>query len=131
VATSLSANVPVGSNGYFNLKASVTTVYAHDGQRISPTRSITSVGIVKGSVISWSEKDDVPPAGGTNTYLPQVLVEASYDDGATFQTCTNHAAFPGLLLGMNTASRNIILRQTLAVGGPSPEVAPILLDCSF
>jgi hypothetical protein len=131
-ATAMSANVRASSNGYFNLSASVVTVYADTGTRISPSRSITGVGIVKGSVISWTELDAAQPTTGASTqYPPQVLIEASYDDGATYQTCINHAPLPGLIIGMNTNARNIILRQTLAVGGPNPEMAPILDTCSF
>jgi len=129
--TVMAANVPSSTSGYFNVTASIVTVYAHDGNRVSPARSITSVGIVKGSVISWVEKDAAQASGGSNQYLPQVLIEASYDDGATFQTCTNHAALPGLIVGMNASGRTVTLRQTLAVGGPSPEMGPLLDTCSF
>jgi pectate disaccharide-lyase len=131
-ATFMSANVRASSNGYFNLNASMVTVYEDSGTRVSPARSISSVGIVKGSVISWVEKDAAQPSGGASTqYPPQVLVEASYDDGVTYLPCTNHAPLPGLIVGMNTSGRSIMLRQTLAVGGPSPEIAPYLGNCSF
>jgi hypothetical protein len=131
-ATAMNANVRASSNGYFDLQAAVVTVYEDSGSRVSPSRSISGVGIVKGSVISWVEIDAAQPTTGASTqYPPQVLVEASYDDGATYMACTNHQPLPGLIVGMNTGGRSIILKQTLSVGGPNPEMAPVLDTCSF
>lgn len=129
--TNPSANVKASSNGYYNIGATVVTAYAESGVRVSPSRSITSVGIVRGSVISWTEIDTMQLPGAASVVDQQVLVEASYDDGATYQTCTNHQALPGLIVGMNASGRAIILRQTLSIGGTDPTKAPVLADCSF
>jgi hypothetical protein len=129
--TTMAANVKASSNGYYNTAASVVTAYAESGSRVSPARSITGVGIVSSSIINWTETDTLQPTGATNTYPPQVLIEASVDDGATYQTCTNHAPIPGLIAGMNTSGRTVTLRETLSIGGPDPTRAPTLSILSF
>jgi hypothetical protein len=129
--TTMATNVRGSVAGYYNVKASVVTVYAESGSRVSPARSLTGVGIARGSVISWVEGDTAQPTGATNTYPPQVLIEASIDGGASWATCTNHGVLPDLIPGMNTSGVNMTLRQTLSIGGPNPELAPILDTCSF
>jgi hypothetical protein len=129
--TSLAANVQASSNGYYNTAAALVTASAESGVRVSPARSITSVGIVSGSVINWTEVDTIQPAGATNTYPPQVLIEASMDGGATWDACTNHAPLPSLLVGMNTSGQTVTLRETLSIGGPDPTKAPTLASVSF
>ncbi len=129
--TTMAANVRGSTAGYYNVKASVVTVYAESGSRVSPARDISGVGVARGSVISWVEGDTTQPSGATNTYPPQVLIEASIDGGASYATCTNHGVLPDLIPGMNTSGVTMTLRQTLSIGGPNPELAPILDTCSF
>jgi hypothetical protein len=131
--TTMKANVPGGSNGYFNLAAKVVTAYAHDGTRIAPARDISSVGIVKGSIISWPASSTAAQPEGDNqgTDTDQIQVFASVDGGATWGKCTNHAAIPGLLPGMSTAGKSILIKQALLLGGPDPSMTPMLDICSF
>lgn len=131
-ATSMSAKVKAGSNGYSKVGATVVTVYDDTGTRVSPAYDLSAVGIVKGSMISWGERDAAQPTTGANqSYPPQVQVATSIDNGATWQACANHSAIPSLILGMNTAGVSLLLQQTLSVGGPLPEIGPFLDTCSF
>lgn len=128
--TSRQTDVQINNVGYANAKTSVVTAYLASGNRVSPSYSITAPGIAKTSLISWSETDVTQPSSNASSEYPaQVLIETSLDGGATWSKCTNHQPIPYLLAGMNTST--LTIRQTLSVGGPSPELAPTLQDLTI
>ncbi len=143
-ATAYASSGPLGTVqqlsaiGYQNVSVSTPTVGGStvfgetgaNGIRVSPSYSLGTVGIAADSLISW---DVTLPqqVGGNGPYPPQCLVETSIDGGASWQQCTNHAAIPGLFPGMNLTGKSIVVRQTLDIGGPNPELVPVLNACEI
>jgi hypothetical protein len=79
------------------------------GTWVSPGTSLASAVNYGDSIITWRDKS--PSYNGlTNT---SILVEASYDNGSTYHTCTNGAALPALTLGQSLTSATLKIRVTL------------------
>jgi len=129
-STTYSKHQVVGNSAYYGYQLSVVTAYNDVGQRISPAYSISAPAIASDSLISWVTPDYVQSTANSNTYLPPVTVETSFDGGATWQACSNHAPIPSLPAGFTTTSQTITLRQTLALAGPNPEITPSISDCT-
>ncbi len=130
-SSTLSVNKQIGNQGYYGVKLSTVTAYSDTGQRVSSAYSISNPAIAKSSLISWSEAPYVQPmATNAANYPPPILLETSYDGGATWQTCTNHTPLPDLLAGFTTTSKTLTFRQTLSLAGPDPTITPALLDCT-
>jgi hypothetical protein len=113
-------------NGYSNVTVAVVTAYEGIGTRVSPAYTNSVCPIVQASSVNWSETDPPSVSSGSTKYPPPVLVELSLDNSATWVTLTNQAALPIIAAGANLASTTWLLRETLSVAGPSPEVAPTL-----
>ncbi len=107
----------LSNNGYANVACSIATTYQQNGWRISTGTSISSVGIVKSSLISWQA---TTPTGTS------FINEISTDSGASWTSATRSQPFPNLLAGANATGFTILTRQRMSSIGPSPEVTPIL-----
>ncbi len=131
-SSSLSQNFVISTLGYYSTSVSVVTAYNHTGNRVSSAYSISGAGIAKSSLISWTSPAYTQPSSGQSSIaVSPLIIETSIDGGATYQVCTNHMAIPDLLAGMNLTSRTITLRETLNLGGPNPEITPVLNDVTF
>lgn len=126
----LGTNQQLSNVGYRNTAVTATTVYEAQGVRVSPAYSIGGVGIASSSFIAWTSLEP-PQTGGSGGYPVALLVETSLDGGASWQTCTNHAVMPGLIPGQVVTGRTAIIRETLSISGPNPELGPILYDCEL
>lgn len=111
------ANTILSNSGYTNVALVVVTSYQQSGIRVSTATSITSVGIVKSSLMSWQA---TVPTGTT------LIEEVSVDYGATWQACTRSQPFLSLLPGTNVSGYQIATRQRMMLTGTSPEVSPVL-----
>ena len=129
-----SSSVPVnklGSVGYDNLSLTVVPIYEQTGRRVSPAYTNSACNILRQSLMSWTA--DLPPqkSVGSQSYPPQVVIEVSFDNGFTWVTCTNKQPIPNMMPGMSVSGKLFKIRQTLNVGGPNPELTPVLHDCTL
>lgn len=86
-------------------------------QRQSPAYSVDAVKVLRNSIINWSANEP------TNT---KVVVRAALDNGVPVE-CTNHAAIPCLLPGMNLAGRSLTLYEEFYyLSGYNTEIFPTL-----
>lgn len=129
--STLSKNQQIRNQGYYNTSLVVVTTYNDTGQRISPAYSISNPAILKSSLISWTVAPYVPNTNNLSTFAAPILIESSYDGGASWQACTAHQPLPNMLPGYTTTSKTVQIRQTLSLGGINPERTPVLYDCTF
>ena len=129
-AGTLNSNLARSLSGYYNPRITVVDAYEAVGTRVSPAYSLGATGIARTSIASWIETAAIMPTGAKTATLPQITLEASLDNGATWDTLTNHMSFPSLLAGMRLSGVSVILRQTLALRGPDPCVTPRLAAVS-
>jgi len=103
------------SGGYAPLFDNFGVAATLSGTWVSPGTSLASAVNYGNSVIKWRDKS--PSYNGlTNT---SILVEASYDNGSTYHTCTNGAALPSLTLGQSLSSATLKIRVTLTTSSAS------------
>lgn len=110
--------------------------------RISPAHSISGVGLVQNSTISWTAS--LPTAGTfTNIVYPPgtsapsdntssssaMLMYVSYD-GTTWLPCTNQQALPGLPPGANVSGLSLYLMEQFQAGN-DPTALPSLLQVNI
>jgi hypothetical protein len=139
-ATVPNVNPPVITNtgGYVVTQtgAQMVPVYLPtQSYRVSAAHSISGVGLVQNSNISWTAS--LPAIGPTETTgLPGVattggsmLIFVSYD-GTTWLTCTNASALPGLPAGANVSGLSLYLREQFQCG-PDPTAIPSLLQVNI
>jgi hypothetical protein len=107
------------NNGYKDVSVFVTDGFEKTGYRLSPAYDLSSVGIVRQSLISWTAKTPTDSTGNPITGYA-VTVESSLDNGATWQTCTNNQSIPGLLPGLITNGKSLLLKETISNSTPDP-----------
>lgn len=130
---SLNTNVQLGNVGYYNVKASTATVYETNGNRVSSAYTgLANPSIAQSSLIYWNQTTPVQLASKqSTTYAPPILIEITWDGGATWLTCANGGSIPNLLAGMGLSGKSIQVRETISVAGPSPELTPALQDLTI
>lgn len=110
-------------------------------QRFSPAHSISAVGLVQNSTITWIAS--LPTTGPyTNIVYPPgttaptstatagtMNIWVSYDN-ATWLLCTNQGALPGLPPGANVSGLSLYLLEQFA-GGSDPTAIPALLNVTI
>jgi hypothetical protein len=89
-----------------------TTFDPNNSYRVSPTHSISGVGLIKSTNILWE-------ASSTT------LLYVSYNGGSSWIACTNNAPLPGLPAGSNVAGLSMQLKESLTAGN-DPTAIPIL-----
>jgi hypothetical protein len=132
-ATTIGAYLP----GTIN--RTVVTVYNPlASNRVSPSHSISGVGLVQNSTITWTAS--LPVSGAVPaTYPPgtsgtpastsgasSMVMMVSYD-GTCWLQCTNAQALPGLPPGANVSGLSLYLREQFAAGY-DPTAIPALLS---
>lgn len=143
-ATATQLNPPiVGTTGGYIASAITTSVVSVYNPlvsyRVSPSHSISSVGLVQNSTITWTASLPTsgtapavyPPgtsspsssSGGTS---PAMVLLVSYDN-ATWLQCQNSQALPGLPPGANVSGLSLYLREQFAAGS-DPSAIPALLE---
>ncbi len=120
-------------------RAVVTVFNPLVSSRVSPAHSISSVGLVQNSTITWTAS--LPTSGtapvtyppgttGTNSSGsgtgPSMVMLVSYDN-ATWLLCQNSQALPGLPPGANVSGLSLYLKEQFAAGS-DPTAIPALLD---
>jgi hypothetical protein len=108
-------------SGYSAMSCTVVTAYERTGFMFSPGFSLSAAVLAKSSYISWNI---VLPT--TNTSGFTFLCTASIDGFATFLPCTNNGAIPGLLPGMNLASKSVAFAYIMTSTGNDPTLTPFL-----
>lgn len=110
--------------------------------RVSPAHSISGVGLVQNSTVSWTASlptngpsvstaispyiaPSIPPA---NT-APSFVLLASYD-GVTWLPCANNEPLPGLPAGANVSGLSLYLKESFA-SGSDPSAIPELLQLNI
>lgn len=78
------------------------------------SHSISSVGIVKSSYISWVTGTNGGTSGFTNG--GEATLQTSIDGGITWQTATSGAAIPNLQAGMNVSGVTLQYRASYTLG---------------
>ncbi len=144
-ATVTQTNPAIGvtTGGYVTttVATSVVTVYNPlVSYRVSSAHSISGVGLVQNSNITWTASlptSGAPPAvyppgtsaitSGSNTSAMVML--ASYDGNAWLE-CQNAQALPGLPPGANVSGLSLYLREQFATGS-DPTAIPALLDVTI
>lgn len=127
------AQTPVllSDTGYSDISLTVVTAYQGVGTRVSPAYSLADAGIVRNSLVSWTQWLNgqliANDAQGPNS-VPYSLVQSSIDGGSTWQECSNHGAIPNLYAGMSTSGVSVQFKETLQIAGPDPTIAPMLND---
>lgn len=106
------------NSGYNNMSCTVVATYGLSGFAESPAYSLSNVGIVQSSQVSWVV--NLP----NNNFA--FLVTATVDGFATFLPCTSGSAIPNLIAGMNTAGLSLQLTYTMVNNGPDPTLTPVL-----
>jgi hypothetical protein len=101
--------------GYSTISVTTPLVYDTPGTRISPSTSLTSVGIANTGIAAISST--IP----TGTSLE---VDTSFDNGATWQPATDRTAIAGLIAGAALTGISFMTRQVLAITGDDPTVTP-------
>jgi hypothetical protein len=125
--STMNANQINGNNGYYGVDCRVVKTYERTGYRMTANNSLSAVGCIGESMISWMSVESVQTGNSVN-YPPQVEIQASTDNQTTFQTCTNHGSIPNLPPGQ-TLAKSLTVKQILSVGGPNPELTPAIKDC--
>jgi hypothetical protein len=132
-ATATNVNPPVitTTGGYASAASSTSIVAVYlpaASYRVSPAHSISGVGLVQDSNITWiASLPQIGPGVPVTTNLPSagtMLIFASYD-GTTWLPCTNAQPLPGLCAGANVAGISLYLREQFSVG-PDPTAIPAL-----
>lgn len=143
-ATATQVNPPVvtATGSYFAAAVTTSVVPVFNplvSVRTSPAHSISSVGLVQSSTISWTAS--LPTSGAsTVTYPPGVstvstqgtgtgtalVMLASYD-GTTWLPCQNNQALPGLPSGANVSGLSLYLQEQFSAGS-DPSAIPALLQ---
>lgn len=145
-ATSTNVNPPVVTctGGYIasTMRTAVVPVFLPSASsRVSPSHSISGVGLVQNSTIQWTASlptlstfNTLPTSalipsstsssssGGTQ---PAMVVQISYDAGVTWLTCVNQGALPGLPAGANVAGVSFLLKEYFSAGS-DPSALPSL-----
>lgn len=143
-ATTTTTNPPglftTGAYTASTVFTSVVSVYNPlTSYRVSPAHSISGVGLVQNSSITWTASLPTtgaaaivyPPGtqatssstGGTS---PATVLMVSYD-GNCWLECTNAQALPGLPPGANVSGLSLYLREQFAAGS-DPSAVPALLN---
>lgn len=121
----------LSDTGFSNVSLTVVTGYQTTGTRFSPSYSLSSLGIVRNSIVSWTQAVNAVAvandAKGPNK-IPYSTVQSSIDGGTTWQACTNHGAIPNLYAGASTSGLSVIFKETLQIAGPDPTIAPVFND---
>lgn len=108
--------------GYGPITISTPTVYDRSGYRISPTTSIASIGTVANSNVLYST---TTPTGTS------VVLNTSFDGGATWQAATNAASIPNLFVGDNTANMGMATQEILTITGNDPTITPAFTSIAW
>lgn len=158
-ATDPQSNPPpiATTGGYISSTVNTSVVQVYNpltSYRISPAHSISGVGLVQNSTITWTAS--LPTTGGPiPTYPPGTTSSPSSDvtisslssgvaggtisgssaamvlmvsyDGSTWLQCQNSQALPGLPPGANVSGLSLYLREQFA-SGPDPSAIPALLQ---
>jgi len=122
------------------INRSVVTVYNPlSSNRVSGAHSISSVGLVQNSSITWTAS--LPASGTSPTAYPpgtsgasttstggasSMVMLVSYDGNAWLQ-CQNSQALPGLPPGANVSGLSLYLREQFQAGS-DPTAIPALLN---
>jgi len=144
-ATATQVNPPstATGGGYTDSAVFTSVVQAYQpatSYRISPAHSISGVGLVQDSNITWTAS---LPANGpsvstaTSPYVttttipptntsPSLVLLASYD-GVTWLPCANNKPLPGLPAGANVSGLSLYLKESFAAGS-DPSAIPSLLQ---
>jgi hypothetical protein len=144
-ATTTQTNPPVvtTTGGYVASTVATSVVQVYNPlscYRISPAHSISNVGLVQNSTITWTAS--LPATGGlaptyppgtssttssnSGTTSPAMVLMVSYD-GNTWLQCQNSQALPGLPPGANVGGLSLYLREQFACGA-DPSAIPALLQ---
>jgi hypothetical protein len=142
-ATSIEdSSVVYTTGGYISSTVNRSVVAVYNplvSYRVSPAHSISGVGLVQNSSITWAAS--LPTTGaaaivyppGTSTTSssssgtsPAMVLMISYD-GNTWLQCTNSQALPGLPSGANVSGLSLYLREQFACGS-DPSAIPALLN---
>ncbi|MGA8762341.1 MAG: hypothetical protein WB562_05575, partial [Candidatus Sulfotelmatobacter sp.] len=111
--------------------------------RISPAHSISSVGLIQNSNITWTASLPTsgaaapvyPPGSGTNaastlsSSTPQMNIYISYD-AVTWLLCGSQQALPGLPPGANVSGTSFYLKEQFQAGN-DPSAIPELLQVNI
>lgn len=144
-ATSTNVNPPVVTctGGYVpsTMRTAMVPVFLPNASyRVSPSHSISGVGLVQNSNIQWTA--GLPTASTFNTLptsallpasassssggsQPAMVVLISYDAGVTWLTCVNNGALPALPAGANVAGVSFLLKEYFSAGS-DPSALPSL-----
>jgi hypothetical protein len=144
-ATATNVNPPAVTcvGGYIasTVRTAVVPVFLPaSSSRVSPSHSISSVGLVQNSNLQWTASlptlstfntlpasallptTNTSPSGGSQ---PAMVVQISYDAGVTWLTCVNNGALPGLAAGANVTSVSFLLKEYFSAGS-DPSAIPSL-----
>lgn len=120
-STSLNVSPPqqLQNQGYESSTVAVVDTYdCSTSLRLSPSYTISSVGILKNSFISWKSTE---PAN-TN-----IVIDYSLDGGNSYIKCKNNAALPIMPAGSSLAGTSLIIAEVFnQFKGANPETPPIL-----
>jgi hypothetical protein len=133
--------VPITCAGGYVAKTGVVSVVnvfrPANSTRISPAHSISGVGLVQNSTITWTASlptsgtaSVVYPPGtsaassGSTGAQPAMLIYVSYD-ATTWLLCANQQALPGLPPGANVAGLSLYLMEQFQAGS-DPTAIPSL-----
>lgn len=114
------------NQGYTGVSASVVTAYQQNGYRISPSYSLNNAGIARASLISWQDIIPTDANAPSSSTAYSITVEASLDNGHTWQLCTNNQPIPGIMPGLNMRGQVLLLRETLSNTTTDPTQTPQL-----
>lgn len=146
-ATVTQVNPPtVVTNGGYIVNTGLVSVVnawiATASSRVSGAHSISGVGLVQNSTISWTAS--LPTTGAASTpyppgfaatsssgsaVAPSALIFVSYD-ATTWLPCTNSAPLPGLPAGANVAGVSLYLLDQFQLGS-DPTAIPSLLQVTI
>jgi hypothetical protein len=143
-ATATQRNPPTfdASGGYLASTVNISVVSVYNpliSYRVSPAHSISGVGLVQNSTITWTASLPTSDEGAI-TYPPgtqgptstsstgegAMLMLVSYDGNCWLQ-CQNNQALPGLPPGANVSGLSLYLRELFAAGS-DPSAIPALLE---
>lgn len=146
IATATQNNPPpvFAYGAYLSSVINTSVVSAYNplvSYRVSSAHSISGVGLVQNSTITWTAS--LPTSSTTMTYppgttgptasssgtSPAMVMMVSYDGNCWLQ-CTNSQALPGLPPGANVSGLSLYLREQFACGS-DPTAIPALLDVSI
>lgn len=145
-ATAPQTNPPVVTTlgGYSPSTVTAMVTPAYDCltcSRTSSAYSISSVGLVRSSTITWTASlptngPSVPTAvspytiaSATQAKAPTMVMLVSYD-GATWLPCADQQPLPGLPAGANVTGVSLYLREQFAAGS-DPTAIPSLLQVTI